>query len=140
MSSFGVMWSPLLFGLTLFFSSVLLFVVQPMLGRMLLPHLGGSPIAWNTCLVFFQTTLLAGYVYVDLIHRFRGLRWQPWLHLFLLAVAAILCFVGLFGDNLLGQLAPRLTSLESWPILTTLCLLIVVIGLPFFAVAAVSPL
>jgi hypothetical protein len=140
MSSFAVMWSPLLFGFALFLSSALLFLVQPMLGRTLLPHLGGNPIAWNACLVFFQTTLLAGYLYADLIHRFRGLRWQPWLQLLLMAIATTLCFVGVFGDGLLLELAPRLESLESWPIVSTLCLLVVVIGLPFFALAAVSPL
>jgi hypothetical protein len=140
MSSFAAMWSPLLFGFALFLSAALLFVVQPMLGRTLLPHLGGNPIAWNACLVFFQATLLASYLYADLVHRFRGLRWQPWLQLLLLALAIILCFAGFIGDPLLVDLAPRLTALESYPILSVICLLIVAIGLPFFALAAVSPL
>ncbi len=134
------MWLPLLFGFALFLSSALLFVVQPMIGRTLLPHLGGNPIAWNACLVFFQATLLAGYLYANVLHRFRGLRWQPWLHMALMAMAMILCFVGVFGDRLLLDLAPRLTGLESWPVLSTLSLLIVVIGLPYLALAAVSPL
>jgi hypothetical protein len=140
MSSFAAMWSPLLFGFAMFLGSALLFLVQPMLGRTLLPHLGGNPIAWNTCLVFFQATLLAGYLYANLIHRFNGLRWQPWLQLLLMATATTLCFAGVFGDKLLLDLAPRLTELESWPILSSVCLLTVVIGLPFFALAAVSPL
>jgi hypothetical protein len=140
MSSFAAMWSPLVFGFAMFLGAALLFFVQPMLGRTLLPHLGGNQIAWNACLVFFQATLLAAYVYANLIHRFRGLRWQPWLQLLLLAAATILCFAGVLGDKLLLEIAPRLTDLESWPILETLCLLIVVIGLPFFVLAAVSPL
>jgi hypothetical protein len=140
MSSFGAMWAPVLFGLALFLGSALLFVVQPMLGRTLLPHLRGNPVAWNACLVFFQATLLAGYLYANLVHRFRGVRWQPWLYLLLLGGAVTLCYCGIFGERLLTELAPRLTSLESWPVLTTLCLLIVVIGVPFLAMAALSPL
>ena len=140
MSAFAAMWSPLLFGFALFLGSGLLFLVQPMIGRTLLPHLGGSPLAWNVCLVFFHATLLAGYVYAGLMHRYRGLRWQPWLQLVLMALATILCFAGVFGEHLLADLAPRVTSFESWPILSTICLLIVVIGLPFFVLAAVGPL
>lgn len=140
MSSFAAMSAPALFGFALFLSSALLFWVQPMVGRTLLPHLGGSPVAWSACLVYFQTTLLAGYVYAGLLHRFRGLRWQPVLHLLLMSVAIILCFAGVFGDRMLLELAPRLTDLENWPIVSTLCLLVVVIGVPFFALAAVTPL
>jgi hypothetical protein len=105
-----------------------------------LPHLGGNPIAWNNCLVFFQATLLAGYVYANLLHRFRGVRWQPWVHFLLMGIGLVLCFVGVFGERLLAELAPRLQSIDDWPILSTLCLLIVAIGLPFLTLAAVSPL
>ena len=140
MSPSAAMWSPLLFGFALFLNSALLFIVQPMLGKTLLPHLGGNAVAWNACLVFFQAALLAGYVYADLLHRFRGLLWQPCLQLLLMAIATILCFVGLLGDGLLVDLAPRLTSIEDAPILSTLCLLIVVIGLPFLTLAAIGPL
>ena len=140
MSSIAALWSPLLFGFALFLSAGLLFLVQPMVGRTLLPHLGGNPIAWNACLVFFQATLLAGYVYAGLLHRFRGVRWQPWLQLLLLGAATTLCFTGMFGDQVLGDYAARLDALDTYPVLTTLCLLIVVIGLPYLALAAVSPL
>ena len=51
-----------LFGLTIFLSSALLFLVEPMIARMLLPMLGGTPAVWNTCMVFFQATLFAGYL------------------------------------------------------------------------------
>ena len=140
MSSIAAMWSPLLFGFALFLGSALLFLVQPMIGRTLLPHLGGSVLAWNACLVFFQATLLAGYVYTDLLHRFRGLRWQPWLHLLFLAAATFLCFMGLFGDQMLNDVAPRFTSLDSAPLFSTICLLVLVIGAPCLALAAVGPL
>src|SRR5260221_10398716 len=51
------------FALTLFVSATLLFLVQPMVGKMILPLLGGTPAVWNTCMVFFQALLLAGYYY-----------------------------------------------------------------------------
>src|SRR5712692_2707248 len=110
MSSFAAMWSPLLFGFAMFLGSALLFFVQPMLGRTLLPHLGGNPVAWNACLVFFQATLLAGYLYANLLHRFHGLRWQPVLHLLFMMFALLLTFVGIFGDAMLLHLAPRLEA------------------------------
>src|SRR5262245_52579906 len=140
MSSIAAMWSPLLFGFALFLSAALLFVVQPMAARSLSPHLGGSRLAWNACLVFFQATLLAGYVYAALLHRFRGVRWQPWVQLLLLGVATTLCFTGLFGEGLLNDLAPRLTSIETHPVISVISLLIVAIGLPYMALAAVGPL
>jgi hypothetical protein len=139
MSRFAASTVPLLFGSALFLSSALLIVIQPMVARTLLPHLGGNAIAWNACLVFFQATLLAGYFYADLAHRFRGLRWQPLLQLTLMFVAMVLCFVGVFGDAMLAELAPRITALDSWPIVTTLSLLVVVIGMPFLALAAIGP-
>ena len=55
--------STLVFGGTLFAASLLLFLLEPLFGRMVLPLLGGAPAVWNTCLVFFQLTLLAGYLY-----------------------------------------------------------------------------
>src|SRR5438270_1911397 len=55
--------------LTLFLSSSLLFLVQPMIAKMVLPLLGGSPAVWNTCMVFFQAALLAGYLYAHGVTR-----------------------------------------------------------------------
>ncbi|HEV8059401.1 MAG TPA: hypothetical protein VGP68_05990, partial [Gemmataceae bacterium] len=51
---------PILFAITLFVSATLLFLVQPMIAKMILPYLGGSPAVWNTCQVFFQAVLLIG--------------------------------------------------------------------------------
>src|SRR3954466_5608533 len=53
----------LVFALTLFTSATLLFIIEPMVGKMMLPLLGGTPAVWNTCMVFFQAVLLAGYAY-----------------------------------------------------------------------------
>src|SRR5437879_3312163 len=71
----------LLFALTLFTSATLLFLVQPMIGKMLLPMLGGTPAVWNTCMVFFQALLLAGYLYSHITTALLGVRRQAVLHL-----------------------------------------------------------
>ena len=65
---------PLLFAATLFVSAFLLFLVQPMVGKLLLPLLGGTPAVWNTCLVFFQAALLAGYAYAHAATAWLGAR------------------------------------------------------------------
>ena len=56
-----------LFALAIFFSATLLFMVQPLAGKILLPVLGGSPAVWSTCIVFFQAVLLLGYVYAHVL-------------------------------------------------------------------------
>jgi hypothetical protein len=140
MSSFAIKWSPIVFGFALFLGSALLFLIQPVVGRMLMPHLGGNPIAWKVCLAFFQAMLLAGYLLADLLHRPRGLRWQPWLQILLMGIAITFLFLGIFGDSTLRDLAPRLTSFDTSPILSTLSLLVVVIGLPMATLSAVGPL
>ena len=78
---------PVLFGLTVFMSAALVFVVQPMVTKLVLPSLGGSPAVWNTSMVFFQGALLAGYAYAHLLQRIRSLQAQVVVHLGLLAVA-----------------------------------------------------
>ena len=70
-----------LYAVTVFFSATLLFAVQPMFARMALPLLGGSANVWNTALVFYQATLLAGYVYADVSTRLLGVRRQAIVHL-----------------------------------------------------------
>ncbi|PYQ17989.1 MAG: hypothetical protein DMF79_16125, partial [Acidobacteria bacterium] len=62
----------LLWAVTVFLGSGLLFVIQPMIARMLLPRVGGSPSTWTTCVLFFQAVLLAGYVYAHWVGRLRG--------------------------------------------------------------------
>ncbi len=65
-----------LFALTIFASAFLLFLVQPIIAKQILPWFGGSAAVWTTCLVFFQTALLAGYAYADLVVRRLALRNQ----------------------------------------------------------------
>src|ERR1700760_1073466 len=78
-----------LFTLTLFVSAFLLFLIQPMLARMVLPLLGGTPAVWNTCMLFFQALLLAGYAYVLALTRWLSTRGQALVHVALLAAAAL---------------------------------------------------
>src|SRR5262245_55198211 len=112
---------PRLFALTLFLSAALLFLVQPMVGKLLLPLLGGTPAVWNTCLVFFQTLLLLGYLYAHLSTDRLGVRRQaPW-HLLLLLVP-LLAFA--IGWVLAGSPVPLFSSLvpvdEDYPVLPLL--------------------
>ena len=65
-----------LVALTLFLSAALLFAVQPMFAKMVLPLLGGTPSVWNTCMVFYQAVLLAGYVYAHVTTNWLGARRQ----------------------------------------------------------------
>ena len=77
---------PLVFGASIFLSAVLLFSVQPLVGKLLLPLLGGAPSVWNTVMVFFQAMLLAGYAYAHFSLEHFG-RYQPIIHIALLIAA-----------------------------------------------------
>src|SRR5947208_13223564 len=77
----------ILFGPTLFLSAFLLFWFEPMLGKMMLPFLGGAASVWITCLLFFQLMLLAGYGYAHVLERYAGVRRQIVVHTVLLVIA-----------------------------------------------------
>jgi hypothetical protein len=121
---------PWLFALTLFAGAVLLFAVQPMVVRMLLPSLGGSPAVWNTCLVFFQGVLLLGYLYSHLTTRWLGLRRQAIGHLVLLAIVIPALPIAVRNSG------PSAEGSAFWLLGT----LLIAVGLPFFAVSTTSPL
>jgi predicted acyltransferase len=78
------------FILTFFIGSVLLFQVQPMIAKFILPWYGGSPAVWSTCLLFFQVGLLLGYTYAHLLVRFLDKRKQVIVHCSLLVASLIL--------------------------------------------------
>ena len=78
-----------LFVLTLLCSSALLFLVEPMFAKLVLPLLGGTPAVWNTCMVCFQAILLAGYAYGHWSIRWLGIRRQALLQLLVLFIAAV---------------------------------------------------
>src|SRR6266511_4230532 len=118
-----------LFSSTLFLSASLLFWVQPMIAKMLLPLLGGVPAVWNTCLVFFQAMLLGGYAYAHFVSARLALGSQLVLHLGLLLLAALTLPLGLAE----GQ--TRTLSAGSSPSLWLLWSLTTSVGLPFFIVS-----
>jgi hypothetical protein len=120
------------YGLTMFVSAGLLFLVQPMIARMVLPLLGGAPAVWTTCMLFFQMLLLAGYAYADLAPRFLGIRRHALVHLVLILVP--LFFLPI---QLSGRTPPA--SAEN-PVPWLLITLGLASGLPFFVLATQAPL
>lgn len=120
------------YGLTIFLSAFLLFQVQPIVGKMILPWFGGSASVWTTCMLFFQVLLLLGYFYSHWIVRFLAPGSQSFLHMGLLAAALLLL-----------PIAPD----PSWrpvghenPTLRILLLLAATIGLPYFVLSTTGPL
>ena len=120
------------FTATLFLSAVLLFSVQPMFAKMVLPKLGGSPSVWAVSMCFFQAVLLAGYCYAHLLSRYLPLRWVPVVHLAVLALAMLALPIGLSES----RAEPPAGDAYGWLIVT----LALGVGLPFFAVSANAPL
>jgi hypothetical protein len=123
---------PVLFSLTLFLSAGLLFIVELMIAKMILPLLGGTPSVWNTCMMFFQVVLLAGYGYAHISGTKAGVSRQIIIHLAILLAACIVLPVAIPR-----QWAP---SAESNPIGGMLLLLLISVGPPFFVLSATAPL
>jgi tetratricopeptide (TPR) repeat protein len=120
------------YALTIFTGAFLLFLVQPLIGKYVLPWFGGAPGVWTTCLLFFQVLLLGGYAYAHFISRRFRPRNQALLHLVLVAVALALL---------------PITPGDSWkpdgtgdPTRQILGLLLASIGLPYFVLSATGPL
>ncbi len=124
----------LVFAAALFVSAFLLFWVQPLAGKMLLPLLGGTPAVWNTCMLFFQALLLGGYAYALALTRWLSARAQGAVHLALLALAALALPVALNAAAAGG--VPEGASPEWWLLKT----LLVTVGPPFFVLSASAPL
>jgi hypothetical protein len=117
---------------TIFLSSFLLFLVQPLIARLILPWFGGTAAVWTTCMLFFQTVLLAGYAYAHATNTRLAPRGQALVHIALLAVAVALL-----------PIAPH----EHWkplgqeePVSHILLLLVATVGLPYFLLSSTSPL
>ena len=121
-----------LFAGTIFTSAFLLFLVQPLIAKQILPWFGGSSAVWSVCMVFFQVVLLAGYAYSDWITRRLGVRAQARLHVALLA--ASLAFLPIVTS---AHWKPRGTE---EPTLWILGLLVSTIGLPYFLLSTTGPL
>src|SRR4051812_30311023 len=115
----------------IFLSSSLLFLVEPMAGKRLLPLLGGSSAVWITCLVFFQTTLLLGYLCAHAIAMRLSRQWQLLAYGFLLALSLVQVF---------ANLNPHPHASTTRPVFSVLWVLTMLIGLPFLALSATNPL
>jgi spermidine synthase len=120
------------FILAIFVSAGLLFAVEPMFTKMVLPRLGGAASVWSVAMVFFQTTLLAGYAYAHLLTRFVPGRPSVIIHLAVLLVACLALPLHIAA----GWGRPPSTGEAFW----MLGLFAVSIGLPFFALSASGPL
>jgi len=121
-----------LYTLTVFVGAGLVFLIQPMFARMVLPLLGGSPAVWNTAMVFYQSALLAAYGYAHVSTTRLGVRRQAAWHLVLLAVPLAFLPVAVPA----AWPAPPSSAPLPW----LLGLMAAAVGLPFFAIAATSPL
>jgi len=127
-----------LFAVTLFTSAFLLFLVQPIIGAIILPNLGGTPQVWNTCMVFFQTVLLAGYAYTHSTSTWLPTKTQVMVHCGLLFLPLLVLIV--LTNNGPFDISTWIPPPGANPIPSTLVLLAVVVGLPFFVVATSAPL
>ncbi len=120
------------FAISIFLSAFLLFLVQPLIARVILPWFGGSAAVWTTCLMFFQVTLLAGYAYAHASIRFLRPKMQAALHLFLLGVSLLAL--------------PILPSADwkppdgFYPVWRIVALLAASIGLPYLVLSTTGPL
>jgi hypothetical protein len=121
-----------LFAVTVFASAALVFLVEPMVAKLVLPRLGGSPSVWNTSLAFFQGALLAGYGYAHLLQRLRSLKAQALAHGVALLAAAVA--LPLRINELIGPPS------SNHPTLWLLGVLAVSIGAPFAVLSATAPL
>lgn len=123
---------PWLFAIAVFTSASLVFLVQPLIGKLFLPLLGGSPAIWNTSLAFFQGALLIGYGYAHLLQKAGAVRRQMIIHAAALALAAVV--LPLHVTTLLGE--PWDHAPATWMVLA----LTLTIGAPFAVLSATAPL
>ena len=128
----GQFGTGLLFAATIFLGAFLLFQVQPLIGRFLLPWFGGSPEVWTTCMLFFQVFLLAGYAYAHLLIRMKNARLQAVLHIGLLAAA--LLFLPILPKESFKPTA------DDYPIVQILLICSLTVGVPYLLLSATSPL
>ncbi|MEP7059683.1 MAG: fused MFS/spermidine synthase [Actinomycetota bacterium] len=119
------------FTATTFLAAFLLFLVEPMVTKMLLPLLGGAPAAWNTAMVFFQLMLLGGYAFAFASMRWLSARTQAAVQLAALALPLLLLPVAVPG----GWVAPT----DRSPVWWTLLVLVPMVGAPFFMLASMGP-
>src|SRR5579884_1908259 len=121
----------LLLASTLFVSAFLLFCCEPMVGKMVLPILGGAGSVWTTCVLFFQAMLLVGYVYTHFLAKLRRVRDQIMVHSALMLIA--LMFLPIRFGIVSGNPSEA-------PVLWLLGHLLLTVGVPFAVISATAPL
>lgn len=121
-----------LFTLTIFTSASLLFFVQPLFTRLVLPSIGGASAVWTTAMLFFQSVLIGGYLYAHITTRYLPVRWQMGLHLALWAIALWFLPLALPDAKVIDGVAS--------PALQTLILYALGVGMPFAVLSANAPL
>ncbi|MCH7727162.1 MAG: fused MFS/spermidine synthase [Planctomycetes bacterium] len=117
---------------TVFVSAFLLFQIQPLISKVILPWFGGSPAVWTTCVLFFQVLLFAGYAYAHLMTAYLSPKWQAILHIGLMAVALLTLPI-----TPGAQWKPADAGMPAWRIFA---LLAANVGLPFFLLSSTGPL
>jgi len=120
----------LLFAAAMFVNALLLFLVQPMFAKLLLPRFGGSPAVWTTCMLFFQSALLAGYAYSHSVVKLRHAWQQAAVHLLVIALPVLT----------LPLAVSAAMPTAGAPVAEVLRLALVAVGAPFFALATSAPL
>jgi hypothetical protein len=121
-----------IYTITIFISAFLLFLIQPMISKLLLPQLGGSPAVWNTSMMFFQILLLLGYTYTHITSKWLGAKNQSLLHIAVLLLSILWLPISL--NTTIGF------SSSEYPISWLITSLFLSVGMPFFMLAASSPL
>src|SRR4051794_36567112 len=121
------------YGIAIFFSAFMLFQVQPQIGRLILPWFGGTPGVWTTCMLFFQSLLVAGYGYAFFLQN-QPVKSQARIHLMTLAISVGFLFLGTFvvSDDFLK---PDYQASND-PTIAILFALLVKIGVPYFTMAS----
>lgn len=120
------------YSVTIFLSAFLLFQVQPMIARFILPWFGGTAAVWTTCMMFFQIVLLLGYLYAHVLRRLFSPRYAWLIHLIVLSIAAATTAV-IPPESLKPTGDENLT-------LAIVRVLVMTIGIPFFALSSTGPL
>jgi SAM-dependent methyltransferase len=121
-----------LYAVTIFLSAFLLFQVQPILGKFILPWFGGSPAVWTTCMLVYQVLLFAGYAYAHATTQCLPARQQALLHIALLVVAC--CLLPIYPD---AAWKPGPNDAPAWRVISlTLC----TVGVPYFLLSSTGPL
>lgn len=122
-----------IYGIASILSAFLVFLIQPVMAKLALPTLGGTPAVWNGCMLFFQAMLLAGYSYAHLLTRLREQKWQYAVHIGLALL--VLALLPLPIDRLDIGIDP-----VALPLVWLLAMLAYTVALPFFVISATSPL